>query len=78
MLESQLRSSLKSLRTPKAQDLERAVLGAILVDKDGIATIKTVFQNPDVFFQKEHQIIFKACMSLDKQNVPIDILMAKQ
>jgi replicative DNA helicase len=50
----------KQLQTPKALDLEKAVLGAILVDKAGIATLKTVFQRSDVFYHKAHQLIHKA------------------
>ena len=60
---------------PQAIDLEKVVLGAIMLDKTALAAVKTVFQRTEVFYLQEHQMIFKAAMRLDKRNTPVDMLM---
>lgn len=69
---------LKNFQTPQAIELEKAVLGAILVDATGMSALNTVFKKAEVFYQKEHQAIYAACQSLDRKNIPIDLLMVNQ
>lgn len=56
---------------PSAPDVEAAVLGAILIDKDAIAKVLDIL-NKDSFYKPAHQMIFEAMLSLIESNEPID------
>lgn len=58
---------------PQAVDLEEAVLGAIMLEKDALASIIDVIR-PDAFYKEAHQIIFQAITRLFAKTEPIDIL----
>ncbi len=58
---------------PQATDLEEAVLGAVLLEKDALLTIIDVLR-PESFYQEKHQNIFKACLALNNRNEPVDLL----
>ncbi|MEA5108866.1 Replicative DNA helicase [bioreactor metagenome] len=58
---------------PQATDLEEAVLGAIMLEKDALASIIDVIR-PDAFYKEAHQIIFMAITRLFAKGEPIDIL----
>ncbi len=58
---------------PQAVDLEEAVLGAIMLEKDALASIIDVIR-PDAFYKESHQIIFQAITRLFTKTEPIDIL----
>lgn len=58
---------------PQAIDLEEAVLGAMMIDKKGLDEIIDIL-SPEVFYKKEHQLIYEAIEDLFKQTDPIDIL----
>jgi replicative DNA helicase len=56
---------------PQAKDLEEAVLGAILLEKDAFDTVSELLSE-ECFYIDAHQRIFKAMKSLDAKNQPID------
>lgn len=58
---------------PQAIDLEEAVLGAIMLEKDALAAIIDVIR-PDAFYKEAHKIIFQAITKLFAKGEPIDIL----
>ncbi|KAF0201851.1 MAG: replicative DNA [Bacteroidetes bacterium] len=58
---------------PQALDLEEAVLGAIMLEKDALAAIIDVIR-PDAFYKDAHQIIFQSISRLFTKGEPIDIL----
>jgi replicative DNA helicase len=58
---------------PQAQDLERAVLGALLIDSNAIDSIAE-FIKPETFYSDVHRMIYKAILSLAAAEKPIDIL----
>lgn len=58
---------------PQALDLEEAVLGAIMVEKDAVISILDVIK-PESFYKETHQIIFKAIIDLSTHLEPIDLL----
>lgn len=58
---------------PQAIDLEEAVLGAILLEKDAIIEVVDILK-PEVFYKDSHQIIFSAIIRLYGKSEPIDIL----
>ncbi len=59
--------------SPNSVDAERAVLGAILKDQEGISIVLENFNSPEHFYVPKHRIIFKAILSLYGKNEPADI-----
>ena len=58
---------------PQALDLEEAVLGAIMLEKDAILQIIDILK-PESFYKDEHQKIFQAIIDLTSANRAIDLL----
>jgi len=58
---------------PQAKDLEEAVLGAIMLEKNAFDTIVEILK-PECFYVEAHQRIYKAMQSLAQKSQPIDIL----
>jgi len=58
---------------PQAVDLEEAVLGAMMLEKNAVNEGIEILQ-PESFYKESHQKIFAAIMELFKQSEPIDIL----
>jgi len=62
---------------PHSGDAERAVIGAMLLEKDAILPVMDIIQSDDAFYEDEHRVIFKAIKSLYVNNKPIDLLTVK-
>lgn len=60
---------------PQAVDLEEAVLGAILLDQDGLPAVIDILR-PESFYRPAHREIYRAALQLFAQCNPIDILTA--
>jgi len=58
---------------PQALELEEAVLGAIMLEKDAIIAVLDII-TADSFYKDAHQKIFNAIVSLSTNERPIDIL----
>lgn len=58
---------------PQSIDLEEAVLGAILIEKDAYNQIGDILK-PHHFYREAHKDIYEAIVSLDSKSEPIDIL----
>ena len=58
---------------PQATDLEEAVLGALMLEKDALSSVIDVLK-PEVFYQTNHQKIFSAIKILFEKTQPVDIL----
>jgi replicative DNA helicase len=58
---------------PQATDLEEAVLGAVMLEKDAILEVIDILQ-PDSFYKEEHQKIYSAIIDLASANKAIDLL----
>ena len=58
---------------PQAVDLEEAVLGAIMLEKDALTSVIDILK-PDVFYKDQHKAIYKAIISLFSKSEPVDIL----
>ena len=48
---------------PQAVDLEIAVLGALLIDKNALSRVIDIL-HPEAFYKEQHQLIYKAIGSL--------------
>lgn len=62
---------------PQAVDLEEAVLGACLLEKEGMQVVSMVLK-PESFYKEQNGKVFTAAMTLFKKNEPIDILTVTQ
>ncbi|MBK9290776.1 MAG: replicative DNA helicase [Bacteroidetes bacterium] len=58
---------------PQATDLEEAVLGAMMLEKDAVNAVIDILR-PEVFYKDAHQRIYAAIQSLFSKLQPIDIL----
>ena len=67
-----LKSSSK--QPPSAIEVEREILGAMLMDNDAIPKVFEILK-PDSFFDPKHKIIFKAIQSLYEANEPLDTVI---
>ncbi len=58
---------------PQATDVERYILGAILLDKEAVGTALEEIDETD-FYRDAHRKIFEAMLSLYKRNEAIDVI----
>ena len=58
---------------PQAPDLEEAVLGAIMLEKDAILSVLDILV-PGSFYKESHQQIYEVAQNLSMQEKPIDLL----
>lgn len=66
--------SIQGKPPPHATDLEYAVLGALMIDKNAVSEAVPLLK-PEFFYVEEHQVIFKAIQNLVEKKAPIDLLM---
>ena len=78
-LNDSLRQEAKSLgkQPPQATEVERRVLGAILIDPEGLTKVMDLL-NPDSFYPEAHQAIYRAALNLFEKSQPIDQLTIVQ
>ena len=58
---------------PQALEVEKTVLGALMIDKDAYAVVcETLY--PESFYDKKHALIFSAIRDLSMEERPVDIL----
>ena len=62
---------------PQALELEEAVLGAIMIDKDATNNVLEILK-PECFYSENNKKIFEAIIELFKNMQPIDILTVKE
>ena len=57
---------------PQAIDMEEAVLGAIMLEKEAVITVLDILK-PESFYKEAHQKIFKAITDLSAREYPVDL-----
>ena len=57
---------------PQALELEEAVLGALMLERDSIIAVQE-YITADAFYTEEHRLIYKAVESLSAELKPIDL-----
>lgn len=57
---------------PQANDMEEAVLGAIMLEKEAVITVLDILK-PESFYKEAHQKIFKAIYDLNSREHPVDL-----
>ena len=58
---------------PQATDMEEAVLGALMIEKDALSTVADILK-PESFYKESHQRIYSAIINLFVSSEPIDLL----
>ena len=58
---------------PQALEIERAVLGALLVDKDAYAVVCEMLY-PESFYEPRNQMVYTAIRDLSMKEQPVDVL----
>jgi replicative DNA helicase len=62
---------------PQANDIEEAVLGALMLSKEALTNIVGMLR-PEVFYKESHQYVFAAIQGLFSKAEPVDILTVTQ
>jgi len=62
---------------PQAVELEEAVLGALMLEKDALTAVIDILQ-PKSFYRESHGRVFSAIQNLFQRSEPIDILTVTQ
>ena len=62
---------------PQATDIERIVLGGLLIDKDAFIVVSELL-HAEVFYDPRHQKIYEAILSLNLKEQPVDIITVSQ
>src|SRR5882757_5104304 len=57
---------------PQATDLEQAVLGALMLEKNALTAV-IEFLRPDHFYSEQHKEIYTAIIDLFKSSDPVDM-----
>ena len=58
---------------PQAVDLEEAVLGALMLEKDALTSVIDILK-PESFYKDAHEEIYRAIVTLFNNSEPIDLL----
>lgn len=62
---------------PQSIEMEEAVLGALMIEKDALTNVVDILQ-PVSFYKESHQRIYKAILTLFGKSEPIDLLTVTQ
>ena len=62
---------------PQAVDLEEAVLGALMLEKDSVIAVQE-YISPDAFYSEPHKLIYRAIEGLSRDLQPIDLYTVTQ
>ncbi|HNQ68682.1 MAG TPA: replicative DNA helicase [Bacteroidales bacterium] len=58
---------------PQANELEKAVLGALLIQNDAVFSIISILK-PESFYEPAHQEIYRSIINLGTNHKPVDII----
>jgi replicative DNA helicase len=70
---AELSSFLFGRIPPQSRDLEEAVLGALMLEKDALSLVVDILK-PESFYVEAHQKIFSSIQRLFLRSQPVDIL----
>lgn len=62
---------------PQARELEEAVLGALMLEKDAYSMVSEILK-PECFYDKAHELIYAAIVDLALTQRPVDMLTVTQ
>jgi replicative DNA helicase len=73
----ELFKTTKGVSPPQAIDLEKLILGAMLIDKQAVDNVINILSS-EVFLKSEHQHIFRAIKTLHNTGVGIDLKLVSR
>jgi len=59
---------------PQVTELEEAVLGALMLEKDKLAEVMEIIQSEECFYVDAHQKIYAAVRRINDKGLPVDLL----
>lgn len=59
--------------TPQAIDVEKAVLGALMIESDALAKVITIL-SAECFYMPVHRVIYEQILSCYRNSIPVDLL----
>lgn len=59
---------------PQALELEEAVLGVLMLEKDKFYEVNRVLPLPECFYKPDHEAIYEAIINLQRLGKPVDLL----
>jgi len=59
---------------PQALELEAAVIGALMMEGHRLDDVREILTDGDIFYKRQHQVIYAAILSLRAANKQIDLL----
>src|SRR6188474_295649 len=62
---------------PQAVELEEAVLGAMLLEREALSTVIDIL-SPEAFYKEQNGRVFQAMIALFNRSEPVDILTVTQ
>ncbi len=65
-------SEERGLKPPQAIELEEAIIGAIMIERDAIHDVTDLLK-PESFYKESHRLIFESIMELHARMDPIDL-----
>jgi len=72
-------SSVRLERVPPQNlEAERAVLGAMLLEKEAIPKVLQIIPNSDSFYSEMHRLIYEGIVSLFNKNKPVDLVALRE
>lgn len=70
--QQQIDTSLGHL-PPQATDIEKVVLGALMIDSDAFSVVSELL-HPETFYEARHQKIYRAIQTLNIKEQPVDMM----
>ena len=58
---------------PQAPEVEKAVLGALMIDKDAYMEVCNLLV-PESFYEPRNQMVYEAIQQLSREESPVDVL----
>ena len=62
---------------PQAIEVEKAVLGALMIDKDAYAVVCEILR-PESFYEPRNQMVYTAIRDLSMAEKPVDVLSSSR
>jgi len=63
---------------PHDLDIERAVLGAMMLEKEAVSSVLEIIPAPEILYSSRHQKIFQAILNLDSRGDEADLITVSE
>ncbi|MBQ3417650.1 MAG: replicative DNA helicase [Ruminococcus sp.] len=70
----EINSTYDGMRMPYSPEAEQAVLGAILMEPEVLATVAEILPNSDYFYIQNHKLIYSAMLSMFTAGKAVDLV----